>query len=79
MSKFGNRTRNLLGKWKSHSQSVDIVGSAGVLEEGIMIGMGSDPSGISGSSMVSGRSKDDNNIPTKKTQWSEHVWSKYEL
>ncbi|XP_059084402.1 uncharacterized protein LOC131881530 [Tigriopus californicus] len=74
MSKFGNRTRNLLGKWKSHSQSVDIVGSAGVLEEGIMIGMGSDPSGISGSSMSRG-SKDDNNLPTKKTQWSEHVWT----
>ena len=25
MSKLGNRTKNLLGKWKSHSQSVDIV------------------------------------------------------
>jgi hypothetical protein len=25
MSNLGSRTKNLLGKWKSHSQSVDLV------------------------------------------------------
>lgn len=50
MSKLGNRTRNLLGKWKSHSQSVDIAGSGSVLDsDGMAIDtVGSDPCGLDG-------------------------------
>jgi hypothetical protein len=38
------RTRNLLGKWKSHSQSVDIPECGGALESGLQLSGGlSDP------------------------------------
>ena len=41
---IGNRTKNLLGKWKSHSQSVDISGSVDpVSMGGSSAGLGSDP------------------------------------
>ncbi len=50
MSKITNRTKNLLGKWKSHSQSVDIGGATHVYDgshdhHGAMSGLGSDPGG----------------------------------
>ena len=48
MSKLGNRTRNLLGKWKSHSQSVDFGGSVLDSDGATMGSMGSDPSGLDG-------------------------------
>lgn len=83
MSKLGNRTRNLLGKWKSHSQSVDIVGSGGVLEGNLFGNNGSDPCNIdrvhAGSSgnvaAGSGTALATETTSTKKAQWSEHVWS----
>lgn len=48
--------RNLLGKWKSHSQSVDIVGSGSVLDDSGAPGSGGGGSG-SGPNSGDGRTQ----------------------
>ena len=101
MSKLGNRTKNLLGKWKTHSQSVDVAGSAGALESALLTGqhagngLGSDPcmleaggsgvhshgNGILREESSQGSEGGEKPQPAKsaKTQWSEHVWSEYNI
>ncbi len=86
MSKLGNRTRNLLGKWKSHSQSVDVVGSGGVLDGVSNAGPSVSGVGLSGSAgqVAHGNVGSDpgsviNVEETSKAKWSEHVWSKLKL
>ena len=69
----------MLGRLKSQSQSVDVVGSAGPLESALLAGnvseiVGADVSHLSDVDGAAGAGEPA--PPNAKTRWREHVWCK---
>ena len=69
----------MLGRLKSQSQSVDVVGSAGPLESALLAGsvseiVGADVSQLSDVEATGGTGEPA--PPNAKTRWREHVWCK---
>ena len=69
----------MLGRLKSQSQSVDVVGSAGPLESALLAGsvseiVGADVSQVSDGDAAAGAVEP--GPPNAKTRWREHVWCK---
>ena len=75
----------MLGRLKSQSQSVDVVGSEGPLESALLTGNVSEVSSADVSHVSDGGSGDaaapaaaGEPPPNAKKRWREHVWCKYE-
>ena len=72
------RTKSMLGRLKSQSQSVDVVGSAGPLESALLTGNVSELSNADVSHVSDGDAGPATGEPAPyaKKRWREHVWCK---
>ena len=71
----------MLGRLKSQSQSVDVVGSAGPLESALLTGnvselSNADVSQVSDPGAAGAPGAAGEPPPNAKTRWREHVWCK---